>query len=81
MYLAAVSSVAFTLWSLLLKYNPVSRVTIFGFSIPVFGMCYSAVLLNERAFTMQNLVALVLVCAGIIIVNRRPGAAAGSDKQ
>lgn len=81
LYLAAVSSVAFTLWSLLLKYNPVSRVTIFGFSIPVFGMCYSAVLLNERAFTMQNLVALVLVCVGIIIVNRRPGAAAGSGKQ
>lgn len=70
LYLAAVSSVAFTIWGRLLQYNPVSRVTIFGFSIPVFGICYSAVLLHEQAFTLQNLAALALVCMGIIIVNR-----------
>lgn len=71
-YLAAISSVAFTIWSKLLQYNPVSRVTIFGFSIPVFGICYSAVLLHEQAFTLRNLAALCLVCVGILIVNR-PG--------
>ena len=70
LYLAAVSSVAFTIWGLLLKYNPVSRVTIFGFSIPVFGICYSAVLLHEQAFTLRNLAALALVCVGILVVNR-----------
>ena len=69
LYLAAVSSVAFTIWGLLLKYNPVSRVTIFGFSIPVFGICYSAVLLQEQAFTLRNLAALALVCVGILVVN------------
>ena len=69
LYLAAISSVAFTIWGLLLKYNPVSRVTIFGFSIPVFGICYSAVLLHEQAFTLRNLAALTLVCVGILIVN------------
>lgn len=79
LYLAAVSSVAFTVWGKLLQYNPVSRVTIFGFSIPVFGSCYSAVLLHERAFTLQNLAALALVCIGIIIVNR-PTPPAGSPR-
>lgn len=69
LYLAAISSVAFTIWGLLLKYNPVSRVTIFGFSIPVFGICYSAVLLQEQAFTLLNLAALALVCVGILVVN------------
>ena len=69
LYLAAASSVAFTLWSLLLKYNSMSRVTIFGFSIPVFGVAYSALLLNEEVFTVRNLAALLLVCAGIIAVN------------
>ena len=69
LYLAAISSVAFTIWGLLLKYNPVSRVTIFGFSIPVFGICYSAVLLQEQAFTLRNLAALALVCVGILVVN------------
>lgn len=78
-YLAAISSVAFTIWSKLLQYNPVSRVTIFGFSIPVFGICYSAVLLHEQAFTLRNLAALCLVCVGILIVNRpgRPAKQAG----
>ena len=69
LYLAAASSVAFTLWSLLLKYNSTSRVTIYGFSIPVFGVGYSALLLHEQVFAPQNLAALLLVCAGIIAVN------------
>ena len=74
LYLAAVSSLAFTIWSRLLEYNPVSRVTIFGFSIPVFGICYSAVLLHEQAFTLRNLAALTLVCVGILIVNHTAAA-------
>lgn len=69
LYLAAASSVAFTIWSLLLKYNSMSRVTIFGFSIPIFGVGYSALLLDEQVFTVRNLAALLLVCAGIIAVN------------
>lgn len=36
-YLAMVSAVAYSLWGILLKYNPVSRVTVFGFMNPVFG--------------------------------------------
>ncbi len=73
LYLAAASSVAFTLWSLLLKYNSTGRVTIYGFSIPVFGVGYSALLLGEQVFTLRNLAALLLVCAGIIAVNAAPG--------
>lgn len=69
LYLALISALSFTIWSQLLKYNPVSRVTIFGFSIPIFGICYSAVLLHEQPFTLRNLAALVLVCIGIVIVN------------
>ncbi len=36
-YLALLSSAAFSLWSLLLKHNRVSQVTVFNFSVPVFG--------------------------------------------
>ena len=46
-YLALVSAVAYTLWGCLLKHNPVSRVTIFGFLTPVFGVVLSALLLSE----------------------------------
>lgn len=72
LYLAIISSVAFTLWGILLKYNPVSRVTVFGFMNPVFGVILSALLLKEngQAFSVRGLTSLVLVCIGIYLVNR-----------
>ncbi len=72
MYLAAVSAAAYTIWSILLKYNPVSKVAVFGFMNPVFGVILSAVFLHEgNLLSPGSIVALILVCAGIYIVNRR----------
>lgn len=72
MYLGILSAVAYTLWGVLLKYNPVSRVTVFGFMNPVFGVILSAIFLGEtgQAMTWNTLVALVLVCLGIYVVNK-----------
>ena len=72
-YLALISAVAYSLWGMLLKYNPISRVAVFGFMNPVFGVILSAWLLREgaQAFGPISLVSLVLVCAGIYIVNSR----------
>ena len=72
-YLALVSAVAYSLWGMLLKYNPISRVAVFGFMNPVFGVILSAWLLREGAQALGpiSLVSLVLVCAGIYIVNSR----------
>ena len=70
LYLAFVSAGAYTIWSLLLKHNPVSKVAVFGFCTPIFGVILSAVILGEKTgFQMKTLVALLFVCAGIIIVN------------
>lgn len=69
-YLALLSSVAFTLWSALLKYNPVGMVTIFNFLVPVFGALLSAMFLNESILEWKNLLALVLVSLGIWLVTR-----------
>lgn len=70
-WLAFVSGCAYSLWSLLLKYNPTSRVAIYGFMNPVFGVVLSAVLLDEGGSlpVAQCVTALVLVAAGIIMVN------------
>lgn len=72
LYMALISAVAYSLWSILLKYNPVSRIAVFGFMNPVLGVILSAVLLNEKnqAFSLYGLLSLVLVSAGIVIVNR-----------
>ena len=70
-YMALISSVAYSIWGVLLKYNPVSSVTIYGFTNPIFGALLSAILLSEwKTITGQYLVALVLVSLGIYIVNR-----------
>lgn len=69
-YLALVSAVAYTLWSLLLRYNPVSKVTVFNFLVPVFGVILSTILLGEGGiFSFTTLGSLVLVCIGIMMVN------------
>ena len=69
-YMALISAVAYTLWGILLKYNPVSKVSIFGFTNPVFGVILSAIILREgNVFGMKDLIALVLVSIGILIVN------------
>lgn len=69
-YLAFISACAYTLWSLLLKQNDVSRVAIFGFINPVFAFILSALLLNEieDAFNVTSIISLVLVCIGIVLV-------------
>lgn len=69
LYMALLSTAAFSLWSVLLKYRPVGEIAVFGFSIPVFGSLLSAAILGEQLISVKNLIALVLVAAGILIVN------------
>ncbi|MCI9085258.1 MAG: EamA family transporter [Clostridia bacterium] len=71
-YLAMISSVAYTVWGVLLKHNPVAKVTVFGFTNPMFGVLLSAIFLGEKnqAFGIQGIIALVLVCFGIFIINK-----------
>lgn len=71
-YLAMVSAVAYSLWGILLKYNPISKVAVFGFMNPVFGVILSAILLQESdSLGVMSVAALILVCIGIYIVNRQ----------
>ena len=71
-YMALISAVAYSLWGILLKYNPVSRISVFGFMNPVIGVLLSALILNEKnqAFSIYGLVSLILVCIGIYVVNK-----------
>lgn len=71
LYLAFVSAAAYSLWSVLLKYNPVSKVAIFGFMNPVCGVIISSIVLKESdSLGIQAFVALIFVCIGIYIVNK-----------
>ena len=70
-YLVLLSSIAFALWTCLLKYNNVGMVSVFNFLIPVFGALLSAIFLGESIFEWKYVLALLLVCVGIWRVTRR----------
>lgn len=71
-YLAFLSACAFTLQGFLLKYNPVSKVAVFKSTNPLFGALFSAIILSEwnQLLSWFTLLALVLVCAGIFVINK-----------
>lgn len=70
LYLALISSVAYTLWGILLKNNDVSKISIFGFMNPVIGVLLSALLLGEAdELGIKYLIALMLIGGGIAVVN------------
>ncbi len=70
-YLALVSAIAYSVWGILLKYNPISKVAVFGFMNPVFGVLLSAMLLKEyQMIGLMSVISLILVCLGIYIVNK-----------
>lgn len=69
LYLALLSSVSFSIWNTLIKYNPVGKITMYQFLIPVIGALLSAVFLGDK-IGLYTVVALLLVSVGIISVNR-----------
>ena len=72
LYMGFISAAAYTLWSLLLKYNDVSKVSTCKFMNPIFGVLLSFVILKEHnALGWQVLAALILVTLGIYIVNQK----------
>lgn len=68
LYAALLSAVAFGLWYTLLVFNKAGEVSLYKFLIPVFGSFLSAIFLDET-FTVVHGIALILVVAGIWMVN------------
>lgn len=72
LYMAFISAGAYTLWGILLKHHPVSKIAVFGFCTPIFGVILSALILGESAGVQaKTLAALLLVCIGIVLVNHK----------
>ena len=67
--LALIYAVSYTLWTVLLKHNSPSGITIFSFMTPVFGVLFSALLLNEEGGVapLSLVIALILVCIGVLM--------------
>ncbi len=76
-WLAVVSAVGFSSWSLLLRDNDISRIAPYQFLIPVFGVALSLATIGSEGTPVgpATALALVLIAAGIILANRRPSCA------
>ena len=72
LYLALLSAVAYSLWAVLLRVNPVSRVAVYTFLQPIFGVFLSLTLVDRgsEAPLLRYAAALVLICVSIAVVNR-----------
>jgi drug/metabolite transporter (DMT)-like permease len=58
-------------WMWLLRHYPATRMSSFTFLTPVFALVFGVALLHEP-LTLQLVLALAGVAAGIVLVNRRP---------
>lgn len=74
LWLAFLSAAAFALWYSILKFNPLGKVTIYKFLIPVFGVFFSAMFLAEETITLDIFWGLLLVSIGIIGLHYGNGA-------
>ena len=68
-YAALLSSIAFALWTTILKYNQAGKVSIYNFLTPVFGALLSAILVPGESLNLSIIAAIALVAVGIIIMN------------
>jgi drug/metabolite transporter (DMT)-like permease len=70
-YLAFASAAAFSMWTVLLRYNGVGRISIFKSTIPVFGVFLSFIFLNERLLDINVLLSVVLVATSIMLITQQ----------
>lgn len=69
--LVGISSVAYILSLMPLKYHPASETSSFQLLITVFGAVMSALLLGESILRWNYLLALILIGLGIALVNKK----------
>lgn len=67
--------VSYLAWMWMLGRYPATKISVFVFFTPLFALLFGSVWLGERV-TPGLLVALATVAAGIVLVNRKPRAAA-----
>lgn len=69
MHLALISSVGFGLWFVLLNHNPISKVSIYKFQVPIWGTILSAIFIPGESLSSSILIGLIAVSMGIFLVN------------
>ena len=70
LYLSFLSAAAFSLWYLLIQYNRLSSMAVYRFLIPVCAALLSVAMIEGEQLHWPALMALVLVCFGMVLTAR-----------
>jgi len=68
-----VAFLSFLVWFELIHRYPVSLLHAFSFFTPILGVIMSGVLILGEIISTNLILALILVCVGMVFVNRKPG--------
>lgn len=66
-YICVASILSYGLWYTVVKNGELSKLFIIKFAEPVFACLFGAIILGENIFTMQYLLAFILIIGGIFI--------------
>lgn len=71
--LSVIYALSYSIWTVLLKNNPASKVAIHSFMTPIFGVIFSSIMLKEQnnVSPINLCLALILICIGIIMWSYR----------
>jgi drug/metabolite transporter (DMT)-like permease len=69
--IVVVAFASYLTWFWLIAYYPAGRLAAFSFLTPLFGLAAGGLLLGDR-ISAAMVAAMLLVCFGIYLVNRRP---------
>lgn len=69
LYLGLSTVFANCIWLYLIQNNPISKITVFNFLIPIFGTLLSAIILSEDVVGVINIAGVLLASSGIFVVN------------
>lgn len=69
-YILTASIISYCLWFTVVKDGELSKLFIIKFAEPVFACIFGALILGENIFSMQYLIAFLLIACGIYISNR-----------
>ncbi len=69
LWLGFISGAAYTIWYVLLKYNKVTKVSIYKFQVPIWGSVLSAIFVAGESLTHLTLISLGFTAVGIVLVN------------
>ena len=67
LYICVASVLGYVLWNIVIRYHNVSVLSVIRFSIPLFSVVFSGILLNEEVLRWNYMLALGIILAAILL--------------